>query len=30
VHTLGDELDRSLSLTQVTVPDLWQQEAIAM
>lgn len=29
MHTLGDELDRSLSLTQVTVPDLWQQEAIA-
>jgi superfamily II RNA helicase len=28
VQTLGDALDRAPSLTQVTVPDLWQQEAV--
>ncbi|MCU0771491.1 MAG: DEAD/DEAH box helicase [Verrucomicrobia bacterium] len=29
MQTLGDALDRAPSLTQVTVPDLWQQEAVA-
>ncbi len=28
MQTLGDALDRAPSLTQVTVPDLWQQEAV--
>lgn len=28
MQTLGEELDRSDSLTQITVPDLWQQEAV--
>ncbi len=28
MQTLGEELDRSPSLTQVTLPDLWQQEAV--
>jgi superfamily II DNA/RNA helicase len=28
VQTLGDQLEHSTSLTQVTVPDLWQQEAV--
>jgi hypothetical protein len=29
VQTLGEKLDHGPSLTQVTVPDLWQQQAVA-
>lgn len=29
MQTLGEQLDRADSLNQVTIPDLWQQEAVA-
>lgn len=28
VQTFGDHLDQAASLTQVTIPDLWQQDAV--